>query len=255
MVKTNVSGMQFVRAKDIGMLLWDKLRKNQEESQGNDKESYEGSLVYALCEDQFEVEQAREASKLITDCNIALSVPHAPQPFLDTLLKVKACRHYLSTIESKKISVQTESRIRDILENLEDGYLPDLKRKLDSIIEGDEFCWYWRDGKVLVDKPKQSHKPADMLCENLFKRRCRIKHSDLNYNHDDKWRRKHSSLKQAVDVLLKAEKVLIDNGNPDNHGEKRYLEKVLFKGAGALQKSGSEGSVTYFKCIDNPEKI
>ncbi len=45
------------------------------------------------------------------------------------------------------------------------------------------------------------------------------------------------------------------NGNPDNHGEKRYLEKVLLKGAGALKKAGSEGVVSYFTCETDPAKL
>jgi hypothetical protein len=49
--------------------------------------------------------------------------------------------------------------------------------------------------------------------------------------------------------------VMIDNGNPDNHGEKRYLQKVLLKGAGALRQTGAEGTVTYFECETDPARI
>ena len=95
-----------------------------------------------------------------------------------------------------------------------------------------------------------------MLCEELYKKRCRIKHPDLNFCHDEKWRTgKNTALKQAVSVLMAAEKVFIDNGNPDNHGEKRYLEKVLLKGAGAMKKIGSEGPVSYFACETDPGKL
>jgi len=95
-----------------------------------------------------------------------------------------------------------------------------------------------------------------MLCERLFTKRCRIKHADLNLSHDERWKTaKNTALRQAVEVLLSAERVIIDNGNPDNHGEKRYLEKVLLKGAGALNKTGAEGRVTFFLCETNPDKI
>ena len=247
---------RFVRAKDIGEALWDELRTAYAESRGKPSQSFEGTLVYVLCEDEAEVNMAREAAKTITDTNLALAVPHTPQPFSETLLRVKACRHYLSPNEAEKISAQTESRLRDIFNNPEDGYLPTLERVFRDITEGSGACWYAQGGKVLVDQPKQSHKPADMLCEELFKKRCRIKHPDLNFCHDEKWRTgKNTALKQAVAVLLEAEEVLIDNGNPDNHGEKRYIEKVLLKGAGALKKTGSEGVVTYFACETDPEKI
>jgi hypothetical protein len=226
------------------------------QSRNKPAQSFEGTLVYALCEDENEINVAREAAKTITENNVALAVPHAPQPFTETLLRVKACRHYLPPNEAEKISAQTESRLRDIFENPEDGYLPTLQRIFRDISEGSGACWYRKEGKVLVDKPKQSHKPADMLCEELFKKRCQIKHPDLNFCHDEKWRTgRNTALKQAVGVLIEAEKVMIDNGNPDNHGEKRYLEKVLLKGAGALKKIDSEGVVSYFSCETDPGKI
>ena len=246
---------RFVRAKDLNKMLWDELREDQEESQGT-QNSHEGTLVYALCEDEFQVNQAREAVKTIIDQNVAVSVPDISQPFIDTLLRVKACRHYLPPNHAEKISAQTESRLRDILENSEDGYLTTLKHILSSILEGDGACWYWNGGKVLVDKPKQNHAPADILCQELFKQRCSIKHPDLNYSHDNKWHYgKNKALKQAVSILLEAEKVFIDNANPDSHGEKRYLEKVLVKGAGALKKIRSAGPITYFECDRHPENI
>lgn len=247
---------RFVRAKDLGDALWDEIRTDYTENRNKPGKSFEGTLVYVLCEDDSEINVAREAAKASSDDNLALAVPHAPQPFTETLLRVKACRHYLPPNEAEKISAQTESRLRDIFENPEDGYLPTLQRVFLDIAEGSGACWYWQGGKVLVDKPKQSHKPADMLCEELFKKRCRIKHPDLNFCHDEKWRTgKNTALKQAVGVLLGAEKVFIDNGNPDNHGEKRYLEKVLLRGAGALKKAGSEGVVSYFTCETDPAKL
>jgi len=247
---------RFVRAKDLGDALWDEIKTDYTESRNKPGKSFEGTLVYVLCEDDSEINVAREAVKAIADDNVALAVPHASQPFTETLLRVKACRHYLPPNEAEKISAQTESRLRDIFENPEDGYLPTLQRIFRDIAEGSGACWYWQGGKVLVDKPKQSHKPADMLCEELFKKRCRIKHPDLNFCHDEKWRMgKNTALKQAVGILLGAEKVFIDNGNPDNHGEKRYLEKVLLKGAGALKKSGSEGVVSFFTCETDPAKL
>ena len=247
---------RFVRAKDVGDALWEEIRQDYTENRNNPAKRFEGTLVYTLCEDEAEINVAREAARTISDGNVALAVPHAPQPFTETLLKVKACRHYLPPDEAQTISAQTESRLSDIFDNPEDGYLPTLQRVFRDIVEGNGACWYWQGRKVLVDKPQQPHKPADMLCDEMFKKRCRIKHPDLNLCHDERWRTgRNTALKQAVGVLLEAEQVLIDNGNPDNHGEKRYLEKVLLRGAGALKKSGSEGVVSYFTCETDPARI
>ena len=244
----------FIPAKDLGEDLWESLQNEYEANKVNPNKSYEGTLVYALCEDEAEIKIAREAVQKIPVNTIAVSVPHSPIQFSDLLLRVKACRHYTS--QGSNITAQTESRLRDIFDNPQDGYLTQLKKTYEQIIEGGDSCWYTEDGKILFDKPQQIHKPADILCEQLYKERCRIKHPDLNQCHDDRWKTgKNTALKQAVEVLLNAERVLIDNGNPDNHGEKRYLEKVLLKGAGALQKIGSEGRVNYFSCEADGDKI
>jgi energy-coupling factor transporter ATP-binding protein EcfA2 len=246
----------FVRAKDLGDNLWIKLRQEYEDSRGNPNNSFEGTLVYALCENDAEIAMAKNAIATIADDNLALAVPHLPQPFTDDVLRVKACRYYLPPNEAIKLSAQTESRLQDIFTNHEDGYLPVLKKIFAEIEEGGSACWYGQDGKVLVDQPKQAHKPADMLCEELYKKRCRIKHANLNMCHDDKWKTgKNTPLKQAITILLEAERVMIDNANPGNHGEKRYLEKVLFSGAGALKKIGSAGTVNYFSCSLDPNAI
>jgi hypothetical protein len=213
-------------------------------------------VIYTFCEDEGEIKLAKSEVQNIPAPHIAVSVLHFPQPFTDLLLRVKACQHYLPPNEAEKISVQTEARLRDLLENPEDGYLPQLQRIMSTIFNGDAACWYGQNGKVIVDGPQQPQKPADMLCEELFKQRCLIKHPDINFVHDSKWRQgANTALKQAIKVLLEAERVMIDNGNPDNHGEKRYLEKVLLKGAGALKKTGAEGKVTFFDCESNPDKI
>lgn len=248
--------VRFILAKNLGPALWNEIQSEFEENRSRPARSYEGTLIYALCENDADISLAREASKTIGQNNIVLAVPHDPQPFTETLLKVRACKHYLPPNEAEKITAQTESWLRDILENHEDGYLPQLQRVFKSIEDGSGACWYCQGGKVLVDQPRQPHKPADMLFESLFKEHCRIKHPDLNLCHDDKWRTgRNTALKQAVENLLMTDTVFIDNGNPDNHGQKRYLEKVLLRGAGALKKTGEEGSVSFFICETDPDII
>ncbi len=244
----------FVPAKDLGEELWDSLKNEYEAQRANPAKSYEGVLVYSLCEDEADITIAREAVKTIAWDNLAVSIPHVPTPFTEMLLKVRACRYHLS--KDSTITAQTESRMRDILDNPQDGFLTLLRKTYTQISEGGDSCWYTRGGSVLVDKPQQTHRAADMLCEMLYTEKSRIKHPDLNQCHDDRWKTgKNTALRQAVEVLLNAERVMVDNGNPDNHGEKRYLEKVLLSGAGALKKTGSEGKVAYFTCESDASKL
>ena len=245
---------EFIAAKDFGPSLWDSLHKDFEDSKLDPTKSYEGVLVYSLCETADDITLARQAVKTLAYGEIAVSIPHQETPFRETLLKVRACRYYLSP--NQTVTAQTESRLRDILDNPNDGVLTLLKKQFAELYDGSASCWYRDNGDILFDKPQQNHKAADMLSETLFKERSRVNHPDLNQCHDDRWKTgRNNALKQAVDNLLRAERVFIDNGNPDNHGEKRYLEKVLLKAAGALKKTTSDGTQTYFVCETDPSKL
>ncbi len=246
----------FKKAKDLGPELWKALFDEMVEAEKNCGTSYEGIAVYCLCEDDTDIKIAKDTLAGMGEKRIVLSIPHEPQPFTEALIKVKACRYYLQAGEAEKLNPQTEARFRDLFENSEDGLLPKLKTILNQIVSGESACWYGKDGVVVVDMPMQSHKPADHLCEELFSQRCRIKHPDLNFVHDDKWKNaRNRALKEAVTMLLSVTTVQIDNGNPDNHGEKKYLEKVLLRKAGALRKIRSEDNVTFFECERDDSKI
>ena len=125
--------------------------------------------------------------KIFRANDFVVGVPHEPQPFTEMLLKVRACRNALDPQSEEKLNAQTESRLRDLFENPQDGFLPTLQSIFKQIDSGEGACWYSKSGKVVVDQPKQPHKPVDTLCEQMFTKRCKIPHTDLNQVHDDKW--------------------------------------------------------------------
>jgi len=241
---------RFVRAKDLAPALWKALSDELAETARKESTSAEGTAVYVVCEDEAEIAHARQAVGSIDGPNIIVGVPVKAHPYAVLLGRTKACRHYLSGEEERKLTAQTVARLRDMLDNADDGYLTDLKRCFQAVASGEAACWYGEGGKVLADQPKQPHKPADVLMETQYKQRCRVKHADLNQIHDSRWRKdKNTALKQAVGRLLdESERVFIDSGNPANHGEIRYLQSVLLNGAGALKKTDSSGPVSYFAC-------
>ncbi len=248
----------FVRGRDLGPDLWARLEHEADAAGAKFGTSFEGHAVYALCDDEGEVALAREAVKTIPAGNILVAVPHEPTPFRDELRRVLACRHFLASEEAAKHPAQTVARIRDMLDNgVDDGYLPMIRKVVNAVAGGAGATWFQQGGKLLVEKPAQPHKAADMLCERLFTERCQIKHADLNLIHDEKWQKNSNTpLKQAVEELLDSSSpVQIDNGNPDNHGEKRYLQKVLLNGCGALRRLRSAGPVTEFLAESDAGKI
>lgn len=249
---------RFVRGRELGDDLWAELKQEADAAGAKFATSFEGCAVYALCEDESEVKLAREAVKTIPAGNILVGVPHEPNPFRDDLRRVLACRHFLAPEDAAKHPAQTVARIRDMMDDgVDDGYLPMIRNVVNAVVGGAEATWFQEGGKLLVEKPAQPHKPADMLCERLFTERCQIKHADLNLIHDEKWLKNNNTpLKQAVMRLLDTSSpVQIDNGNPDNHGEKRYLQRVLLNGCGALIRLRSTGTITEFAVESDPTKI
>jgi len=248
----------FVQGRQLGPDLWAQLDQDAAKAGAKFTTSYEGHAVYALCEDEGEVKLAREAVKTIPAGSILVAVPHEPTPFRDDLRRVIACRHLTAPGEADKHPAQTVSRIRDMLDNgVDDGYLPNIKRVVNAVLSGSQASWFEEGGKLMVEKPPQPHKPADMLCERLYRERCQIKHADLNLIHDEKWQKNSNTpLKQAVEELLDTDSpVQIDNGNPANHGEKRYLQNVLLTGCGALSRLRNIGTVAEFSVESDPSKI
>lgn len=248
----------FVRGRELGTDFWAKLALDAAKAGAKFGSSYEGHAVYAICEDEGEVKLAREAVKTLPAGNLLVAVPLAPTPFCGDLRRVLACRQLLAPGEADKHPAQTVARIRDLLDDgVDDGYLPNIRKTVNTITSGASASWFEEGGKLLVEKPTQSHKPADLLCERLFPARCQIKHADLNFVHDEKWQKNSNTpLKQAVEELLDTDSpVQIDNGNPANHGEKRYLESVLLRGCGALRRLRTQGTVTEFAAESDPAKI
>ena len=247
---------EFVRGRELGPDLWARLAQDAAAAGAKVNTAYEGHAVYALCEDDAELKLAREAVKTLPAGTILAAVPHEPTPFKEDLKRVLACRHFITPEEAAKHPAQTIARIRDMLDDgVEDGYLPLVRKVVTALQSGQQATWYEEGGKLLVEKPPQPHKPADLLCERLFKERCQIKHPDLNLSHDAKWLNSQS-LKQAVAELLDTDSpVQIDNGNPENHGQKRYLEKVLLK-CGALRPvPGGSGPVKSFALETDAAKL
>lgn len=247
---------KFVRGRELGPDLWAALTAEAAAAGAKFNTAYEGNAVYALCEDEAEVKLARAAVKTIPEGTILVAVPHEPTPFKEDLKKVLACRHFTTPEEASKHPAQTVARIRDTMDDgVEDGYLPNIKKVVNGLLSGQQATWYEEGGKLLVDKPPQAHKPADMLCARLYKEQCQIKHPDLNLVHDPKWLNSQS-LRQAVAEILDTESpIQIDPGNPESHGDKRYLQKVLLA-CGALRPlPGGGGPVKCFAAESDATKI
>jgi hypothetical protein len=248
----------FVRGRELGTDLWKTLVEARQKQEPKFAVSYEGHAVYALCEDEGELKQAKDAVKTLpSGSNILVAIAHEPTPFRENLTRVLACRHLLAPDEAAKHPAQVIARIRDMLDDgASDGYLQFIQKVVNLVISGAQSSWHTDNGTILVDKPQQYHKAADMLCETLYTKRCQVKHPDLNLVHDEKWlRNSNTPLKQAVAELLDPSPVQIDNGNAPNHGEKRYLQKVLLNAAGALRHAGTNGTVTEFTVEEDPSKL
>ena len=74
---------RFVRAKNLGKNLWNELYREREQGFLKERDGGEGVVIYALCENETDIRVAREAAKEIPYENMAVAIPHEPQPFME----------------------------------------------------------------------------------------------------------------------------------------------------------------------------
>ncbi|MCD6122335.1 MAG: hypothetical protein J7K04_10910 [Spirochaetales bacterium] len=251
---------KFVDAKDLGKLFSEKQSEKLKDAINEgykfliDGKAYEGIAVYVIAQSEQEIEMAkREVSKNSYE-NVVIGIPQKPTKFKDLVMHILGAEELLHGADSEgsKISVSTRSRINDYLNNEKDGYITKLKAEFSKIQRGEEMVWYWKNGKQVKLSGITQENVVDVLCNNLFNKRARIKHRNLNKRHDVKAiNGKNNTFKVCVNELISSRGYIgIDSGAREDECEKDYFAKVL-KNRNCLRLETREGNVEYFGPEEN----
>ena len=133
-------------------------------------ERYDGVMVYVLCENDIEMQQAQQAVKANTVPGIIVGVPKTPLPIKDTVVNLLAIQAFMATDAYDKLEFQEKALAEDMLgkEAQKTGRIGDFLRARERYLDAKGLHWYRDDGKTLLADPNNEYEPADLLMTRLF---------------------------------------------------------------------------------------
>jgi len=220
--------------------------------------SFDGTMVYVLCETQEDIARAKAAAKANREERVLVGIPRSPIPILESLMYLRAVKSIEEGDDFANLSAQDQLRYRE-------DYRGDAGRKTgaygkfiavrDKYLDGLDLDWYGKKGSVHVKEPTNRYEPADELATKLFTKRNKVPHSKLNLSHPKRFGgRTDTALNDALEKLLATHRPIeIDKSAAEGRGEIRYLLKVLVQNGVLKQKQAFKGNVAIYE-IDAPEK-
>lgn len=236
---------------------WELLEKRRL-TQSNWNDRYEGIMVYILCENDQEVQQAQQAVKSNHIPTVIIGVPRTAIPIRESVINLIAIQEFMTTDEYNKMEFQEKALVDEMLgkENQKTGRVGDLILARDRYLDAKGLLWYREDGKMLVADPVNEYDPADILMNRLFSGRNTVSHEYLSKSHPRTFSgSKDTPLREAVAKIVQLEKLIqIDQGEKENRGEIRYLRNALANNGVLSQVGDYEGNIANYELEVNTEK-
>jgi len=225
-------------------------------SQTDWRDRYDGTMVYVLCENDEDIQQAQQAVKS-NDCpGIIVGIPKSPIPIKETTVNLLAIQAFMDTEVYDKLDFQEKALVDEMLgkENQKTGRVGDFIRIRERYLEATGLHWYREDGKTLVSDPINEYEPADALMNRLFTKRNTVTHDYLNKAHPRSFAgARDAALRDAVGKLVDTDRlVAIDNSVKENRGEIRYLKLALANQGVLVQEGDYLGNVASYELEGNP---
>ena len=223
----------------MGYCEWLETQIEQEVNKAGD---LEGLALYVVCESTADITTARDLAARNTSRRIIVAIPNTPIGFKDAILNVKAIEQVNHSPEAAHFSTQDKALVAE----RERLFRQALQALRDELLDARKLTWLGVHGKVLAVDRNKPDDPATRVMQERYTSRNRFSHDDFNMTHDVRsFTRPHNSLVEAVNALLKSGAVVtIDEKQPDNRGEIRYLQRCLYQ-QGALIATHKQGNVTY----------
>jgi hypothetical protein len=236
---------------------WDYI-ETRRKSLSSWKDRYDGTMIYVICEDDTEIQVARQALKSNNIPTIIVGVPEAPIPLKKVVLDVLAVHEFMESDTYEKLEFQEKALVEEILgkELQKTGRLGDFLRKRERYLEAKGLHWFYEGGKTLVQAPLNEYEPADALMNLLFTSRNTVSHDYLGKAHPKSFSgSKDTALRDAVSRLIEIERLVeIDRSEKENRGEIRFLRLALANYGVLIQKGDHQGTLAYYDLVEDPEK-
>ena len=227
--------------------------KRQLEAPRSWKESFEGWVLYVLCEKPEDIARARKIAAKNTSNRIIVVVPKTAANWTDLLLEFNSVKSIQDSKEYETFSTQDKSRLTELVS----GAIGRLAQSKSETIEGRNSTWYGEQGKILLDKIANPSDAADKALETLYRKRTCLKHIDFNLSHSAKYQpNKNIALKDAVNKILSAKwDIAVDSSYSNDKGEMRYLKNTLAAQGVLRQTRKPEGPIYRYQVEADPSRF
>jgi len=217
------------------------------------KESFEGWVLYVLCEKPDDINRARKIAAKNRSRRIMVVVPKSTTDWTDLLLNYNAVKSIQDSRDYETFSTQDKSRLSELVT----GAYERLASFKSETIEGRNSTWYAEQGRIVLDKLPNPSDAIDKSLETLFEKRTRFKHIDLNLSHAAKYQpNKNIALKDAVSKILTAKwDIEVDSSYSNDKGEIRYLKNMLATQGVLRQTVKPEGLIYRYQIESNSSKF
>ncbi|MEI8131486.1 MAG: hypothetical protein WCG34_03565 [Leptolinea sp.] len=233
---------------------WDILEQERK-GQKDWKDRYEGVIVYVLCEDENDIQNARQAARGNHAPTILVGIPREPIPVKEKIQKFQAVQRFMDDSKYQKLDTQEKSLVEEIhgKDISKTGRIGEVIKTRDQYLSAQGLTWYQQDGKILVNQPKNAHEPADALMSLLYTKRNTVPHPILNLAHPPRFAgARDNALREAVARLVDYGRLVeIDADEKESQGEIRYLRNV-FSHQGLLHKNSDHlGSIAHYELVQD----
>jgi hypothetical protein len=205
------------------------------------KDSFEGWVLYILCQKPEDITKARKIAANNKSNRILVVIPKSPTDWTDLLLDFNAVKSIQDSKDYETFSTQDKSRLSELVQTAYGR----LRQGTSEAIEGRNSTWYVEQGKISFDKITNPSDAVDKSLETIYAKRARLKHIDFNLSHTAKYQpNKNIALKDAVNKILSARwDIEVDSSYSNDKGEIRYLKNALAT-QGVLRQTGKpEGHI------------
>ena len=199
------------------------------------KKSFDGAIIYVICEKNDEIEKAIALTKNNKYKEIMVAVCNEPAGICDDIYSLVAACHYENDSE---LSSQDSRALKDQAQS----YDTKIAKRLDFIMDSKNYKAYGALGEMLENGANDAG--AVELLENIFKKkRNAISHDDLNKSHD--YKENNIALRDAVDSLLDVSQPLSYHSDyGQDRGDMKYIKNVLQQ-TGVLYPTNTSGAIVY----------
>lgn len=216
--------------------------------------SYEGIVLYVICETEDDTEKAKKYVFNNSSERIFVVVPRQPIPIYDSVMNLRALE-YIKNLPEASYSTQDQIRIADWEGDENKGFTKHFLDNRRKYLEGKDAIWYTKKGAVLATQPSTEHEPLSKAANQLYTKRTKMAHDDFNLSHKVKYEpAKNYALREAVDAILYHHgPIKIDNSYGKDKGEIRYLSRLAQEGV-LRQVGKKEGPIRKYEIEHDTQK-